>query len=338
MANYRIVPTIKCGAERESQSLRNAEAKGKAGNGSMRTKSAYRSTKEANMKSRFVIASAALCALLVTSGTLRTDAAELSAHDAYVQALNVMSQLQQPPYVTYTLQGASRGLEAELSETCRPCLSPGKSSSHWSVWHRTNDYASLVQNDLDSKQYLSYNAQFDPTWYGAYHALHTGMIHRINEYRVSSRGTPAPLQPTPAPQATDLRTIAAVSAFGPAIYNVEDRGSAPCPDGRAGRALHLWSRDRDPHHQLSDVVIELATMRFCVVRLALNAPGALGGNGMWEVHFRQIGKYWMVTDGAVEGTMRVLGFSAFHGYWDYRLSGMQFPAALPDSLFAKPKP
>jgi pimeloyl-ACP methyl ester carboxylesterase len=247
-----------------------------------------------------------------------------------------MSELDQPAYVTFTLQSTSNGLKGGVAPNCRIWVEFGSDKDRWTIWHRTADYVSLVEDDANSNECISHHPFFDPTWYGAYHALSTGMINQIGTYRISAVPTSPPIvQRTPAPDIS-LRTIASVTILGPAIYNLEDRGSVSCPNGDPGEAIHLWSRRDDPHHQLSDVIIDLHSNRFCMVRLGLKAPGALGGGFTVELHFNQVDHYWMITDGVIEGMSRVFGVKSGYGTWQYRLSDMRFPSSLSEDIFVKP--
>ncbi|HTV75201.1 MAG TPA: alpha/beta hydrolase [Candidatus Acidoferrales bacterium] len=258
-----------------------------------------------------------------------------SARDLYVRALRTMSQLDQPAYVTYTLQSTSNGLKGGVAARCRVWIEFGSNKDRWTIWHRTADYVSLVEDDANNTECISHHPFFDPTWYGAFHALSTGMINQIGTYRVSTVPTSPPIaQGTRAPDIS-LRTISSVAVLGPAIYNFEDRGQAACPNGDPGEAIHLWSRRDDPHHQLSDVIIDLRSTRFCMVRLGLRAPGALGGSFSLELHFNEVGRYWMVTDGVIEGMSRVFGVKSGYGSWQYRLTDMRFPSSLSDDIFVK---
>jgi hypothetical protein len=157
----------------------------------------------------------------------------------------------------------------------------------------------------------------------------------VGTYRIP----PLPKAPTPvsftavSTPDTSLRTIAVVATIGPGIYHIQDRGDAPCPNGDPGHALHLWSRSENPRHQLSDVVIDLSSMRFCLVRFSLNGPGVFGGNATWEEHFAEVGGYWIETDGVVQGTQRILGIAATHGSWYFQLTNMRFPKTIPDDTF-----
>lgn len=277
----------------------------------------------------------AFCALAPLRSSAASAAPESNARDLYVRALRAMSELDQPAYVTYTLRSTSDGLKGTINASCAAWLTPGNNNKRWTIWHRTADYTSLVEDSANNAECISSHPFFDPTWYGAYHALSTGVLDQIGTYRISAVPTPQPLvHRTPAPD-TSLRTISSVSVLGPAIYNFEDRGSAACPNGDPGEAVHLWSRERDPHHQLSDVIIDLHSARFCMVRLGLNAPGPLGGSCALEQHFNEVARYWMVTDGSIECTIRMLGMKTGHGRWQYRLTDMQFPSSLSDDIFRK---
>jgi len=282
-----------------------------------------------------VFAAVTFCAFapLISEGASPTP--ESSARDLYVRALRAMSELDQPAYVTYTLQSTSNGLKGGVAARCRVWIEFGSNKDRWTIWHRTADYVSLVEDDTNDAECISHHPFFDPTWYGAFHALSTGMINQIGTYRVSTVPTSPPIaQSTPAPDIS-LRTISSVAVLGPAIYNFEDRGSVACPNGDPGEAIHLWSRRDDPHHQLSDVIIDLRSIRFCMVRLGLKAPGALGGSFTLELHFNQVDRYWMVTDGVIEGMSRVFGVKSGYGTWQYRLTDMRFPSSLSDVMFVK---
>jgi hypothetical protein len=100
-----------------------------------------------------------------------------------------------------------------------------------------------------------------------------------------------------------------------------------------GHALHLWSHSGNPYQQLSDVIIDLSFMRFCMVRFLLRAPGMFGGAVTLEEHFGEVGAYWIETDGVVEGTTRYFGIDAGRKRWYFRLTNMQFPQTIRDVTF-----
>ena len=246
------------------------------------------------------------------------------AHELYVTAIRAMSDLPQPSYVTYRLVGENEGMQVGLTVLDGNLwlgMSNGAADSDWSVQHRTFDYKSIVTDASTGKAYSTARSFFDPTWYGTERALRLGMLnsqdpatpHRTEE------------DPTPPPGPT-LRTIAVTSVMSPSIYNVEDRGPATCANGDAGRALHLWSRAHDVMHQLSDVTIDLLSMRFCMMRYSV--ADTFGYHGIVEQHFANVDGYWMQTDGLLDGTLRFMGFATHHGIWRYRLTDMRFPGHL----------
>jgi hypothetical protein len=267
----------------------------------------------------------------VVFGTPRAVAAvePASGHEVYVKALAAMNALPQPPYVTYRLESSSEGLQVDLAASGGQVwlnVRRGTAPDRWSLRHRTYDYESEIVNASDGRRFLSQRSFFDPTWYGAYRALREGMLE--SQDPAAPHDPPAEATPTPGPV---LKSIGMVSVMGPAIYDVEDRGSAPCPNGDAGRALHLTRRDKDPHHQLSDVIVDVKSMHFCMMRFA--TPSGFGFHGNVEVHYADIGGYWMQTDGLLDGTIRAFGVSMHHGTWRYHLVDMQFPSALPPDVF-----
>ena len=250
--------------------------------------------------------------------------APVDAHELYASAIRAMSDLPQPSYVTYRMVGENDGMQVGLTVIDGNLwlnIGSGPDLSSWSVQHRTFDYKSIVADDDTGKEYTTVRSFFDPTWYGTERALRLGMLN--------SQDAAAPHRaqedPTPPPGAT-LRTIAVTSVMGPSIYNVEDRGPAMCANGNAGRALHLWSRQHNVMHQLSDVTIDLSSMRFCMMRYSI--ADTFGYHGIVEQHFANVNGYWMQTDGLLDGTLRFMGFAVHHGMWRYRLADMRFPQTL----------
>jgi len=269
--------------------------------------------------------------MMIIAGLLALEVAALpspapvDALALYGAAIRAMTDLPQPSYVTYRMVGENDGMQVGLTVIDGNLwlnIGNGPDQSSWSVQHRTFDYKSIVADDDSGKEYTTVRSFFDPTWYGTERALRLGMLNSQD---------PAPPHhaqedPTPPPGPT-LRTIAVTSVMSPSIYNVEDRGPATCANGAAGRALHLWSKARNVMHQLSDVTIDLSSMRFCMMRYSI--ADTFGYHGIVEQHFAKVGGFWMQTDGLLDGTVRFMGFAIHHGIWRYRLADMQFPPTLP---------
>jgi len=246
----------------------------------------------------------------------------------YERAVHTMDAVPQPPYVTYRMEGAGEGFQIGLtvrSAAVWLLIATGSDPSSWTLRHRTYDYKSEIIDRADNKRYLTARSFFDPTWYGAYRALREGMLNAQD---------PAPPRASPddpAPAPTALKTIGGIAVMGPALYRIADRGDAACPDGSAGRALHLTSRSRDPLRQLTDVIVDVQSMRFCMMRYGI--AGAFGFHGIVEQHYADVGGYWMQTDGLLDGTLRAFGIATHHGIWRYRLLDMAFPSDLPGNAF-----
>ena len=254
-----------------------------------------------------------------------------------------MRDLPQPQYLTYTMEGQGSGLSIRL--IVRDHLvwlemssggrygAPGADydappAARWTMQHRTNDYATEILDDFDGRRYVSSRAFFDPTWYGAFRALRDGMLfYQPPEAPVSSYATPTP---GPSP---DLRTIAIVTVIGSNIYTAQDAGPAVCFNGDDGHAIHLVPRDRNRHHQLSDVVVDTRNMRFCSIRFDAS-DGSF--NGTVEQHYADVGGYWLQTDGIITSHFRTLGISFGRGYWTYRVNYAAFPRSIADNTFLTP--
>ncbi len=279
-------------------------------------------------------------ALLALCTALALDSACLAASDVaaptlYARALHVMDALPQPDFVAYTLESDSEGLQLDMWQDGRGQVwlrgRGGSVPQRWALRHRTFDYASEIVIAPDGRRFVSQRSFFDPTWYGAIRALRMGMF---NSQDLSAPRT-SPEERRAAGE-TKLRAIGAVSVMGPAIYRVEDRGDATCPHGEPGRALHLTSRDRDPMHQLTDVVIGTESSRFCVMRFAAYGAGGIIRTGFYEQHYADVGGYWLQTDGVLDGTWQTALLSGkHHGTWRYRLIDMTFPATLAPDIFTK---
>ncbi|HEV7180813.1 MAG TPA: hypothetical protein VGN11_13150 [Candidatus Baltobacteraceae bacterium] len=113
-----------------------------------------------------------------------------SAREFYSAALKAMSDLPQPPYVTYRLESESDGLQVTLTDIRRLVLlyiEAGSTPSGWIMRHRTDDYASEIVNTLDNRRYVSQRSFFDPTWYGSYRALRDGMLGYLHRIRSRKR-------------------------------------------------------------------------------------------------------------------------------------------------------
>jgi hypothetical protein len=274
--------------------------------------------------------------MLCTVAPLRAqDASQQTVSALYSSAVDSMRTLRQPEYLTYTMEGEGEGLGIALTVvhhlvwlemTTYSSAQPTEPVT-WMLRHRTDDYASEITEE-SGRRLVSTRPLFDPTWYGAFRALRDGMLdYQKPEPAISSYATPTPGPPT------DLRTIAVVDVIGSNIYSIVDKGESACANGDPGRALHLIPRDRDPRHQLADVVIDLRNMHFCTMRFNVS-DGAWRGSV--EQHYSDIEGYWLQTDGTIESSLRTLGILLFHGVWRYRLESMTFPPLIPAETFLRP--
>jgi hypothetical protein len=274
-------------------------------------------------------------ALLVTSGLIASGRPALAdpsyAESLYVSAVSATSSRAQPSFESFNLHSRSDGLAIRLTVRNHFVwlgIHSGNEPNSWQIRHRTDDYASEII-DADGQRYVTGRSFFDPTWYGTYRALRDGMLNYQDvEKPVSARETPAPAT------ASSMRQIAAVTVMGPTIYRLIDRGAQACPNGSPGRALHTEARDRAPQHQLSDVVINLQTKEFCMLRFGVR--DAFGFHGLVEQHFADVGGYWTLTDGLIDGTLRAFGISMHHGVWYYTLDDIRYPRAIPQQAFIVP--
>lgn len=233
-------------------------------------------------------------ALGLSAMPLPASAQELSAPEQYVRALAAMQALPQPPYVTFESNFSAPDMRINLAPydgygTLYLSIGAGASSAMWRTDYRPAERRIVLETGNGTKL-LALSPIFNPTWQGAYDWVRYGL-----------QGAPArrPTEAVPQPPGTaQLKTIAIVSALSPGAYYVEDAGAQACPGGEPGRHLHLKPRFDPANHPLSDVVVDSKSERFCSMRFTLQSSGLVYAmNGWMELHFGQVGAYWLVTGG-----------------------------------------
>jgi D-alanyl-D-alanine carboxypeptidase len=252
----------------------------------------------------------------------------------YTRALRVMNGLRQPKYVAYRFESSSDGLHFYLWEDKNGLVwlrgEDGSTADAWMFRHRTFDYMSEIVHVSDGRRFVSARAVFDPTWYGAVRAMRLGM------FLPGKQPLAAPRERTENDPDPALKPIGSVAAMGPAVYNIEDRGARSCPNGKPGHAVHLNSREHDYLHQLSDVVIENSSERFCVVTFLAEGAGSVVRAGSFEQHYADVNGYWLQTDGFIDGVWQSSLLSRKrHGVFHYRLVDISFPDTLPSEIFSR---
>ncbi len=279
------------------------------------------------------IASALLGSMMLAAMQFaRADAPTPSpAESLYLAAVKATSSRPQPAFESAVLHSTDEGMPVSLvvrNHLVWLGIGSGNGPNTWQLRHRTDDYATEIIDENENR-YVTERSFFDPTWYGTYRALRDGMLNYQDvEQPVSARATPAPQE------ASSLRQIAAIHVMGPTIYALEDRGAQPCPNAAPGHALHLVARDRAPEHQLSDVIINVQTQEFCMLRYGVR--DAFGFHGIVEQHFADVGGHWTLTDGLIDGTLRFFGISTHHGIWRFKLDEIGYPRSIPAGVFVVP--
>jgi hypothetical protein len=290
------------------------------------------------MQIRFAIAGALLALFCAVTPTTAQETRPPTIQAFYDAAVDSMRALPQPQYLTYTIEGQGKGLDLALRVVDHlvwiefRMSSPPETSDPiiWTLQHRTNDYASEITEE-DGRRLVSTRAFFDPTWYGAFRALREGMLDfQRDDAPLSAYATPTPGAPS------NLHTIAVVKVINSNIYSIVDKGASVCTNGDPGRAIHLIPRDRDPRHQLADVVVDLRNMHFCTVRFNVTNLTSGDWRGSVEQHYSDVGGYWLQTDGMIETSARMVGILLYHGVWRYRLNDMMFPNSIPAQAFLRP--
>lgn len=267
--------------------------------------------------------------------------ADDSAVTLYENATKEMAEQPEPTYVAYRLDGSSdEGMEVYLVREDNSLVwiheKLGSSPSTWYVLHRESDFANAIL-DEGRAEYQSSRSFFDPTWYGAYHALRDGMFFYARPKSIGEQPTQAVIPTPPTPIPSSLRVIATVAAMGAGVYIIRDAGSTNCENGDPGRAVTLTARSSPDEHQLTYAVIDLKLTKFCTLRFTQpdhhRASGTVYGLAL-EQHYANVGGYWVQTDGVLYWTVPELPFGHITRDWHYRLSGTTFPREIPDDAFA----
>ena len=243
-----------------------------------------------------------------------------------------MNDLPVPPYVTYRLESTADG--ANLHIRTEPCtttnLDFGNTPVRWTIRASTSDHLAEIVGADGTRNIFG----MDPTWAATYRQLRSGALR---EYR--DRCIPPPLH-APEAVAVDakpdpaIRVIGTIQAIGPGIYRAEDRGPVACDNGDPGRALHVTSRTNNRSQQLTDVIVDERSLRFCMVRFGARFGEGVAVDGTYEQYFADVKGYVVQTGGSVEMTQRIAGISSKHGIWRYRFLDFAFPRFLPLTTFA----
>lgn len=259
-----------------------------------------------------------------------------SATQYYESALSAMNSMPEPAYVRYTIDIVGNGVGVGLdvrndgSAGILLALAAGQHQKHWQADYRNADQAVRLSWGDHGHAY-SHSPLFDPTWTGMHSWLKYGVQGAPAQSGPSGPSAPPTAAPSSVPSITEIAYVTAVSA---GAYNVSDAGSDKCSNGDSGYKAHLSPRSDPSAHPLTDVVIDTQTRRFCSMRFALRGgSGALNTTGFVELHFGQVGNYWLVTDGLSDIEARVFGLGFRHASITFTHANLVMPASLPEAVF-----
>jgi hypothetical protein len=87
-------------------------------------------------------------------------------------------------------------------------------------------------------------------------------------------------------------------------------------------------------HPLRRVVIDDTDRRFCMMRFALSGvDGPADYRGYVDLHFAQVGAYYLITDGFVDLRIDQDGSALDWARFPFVYNDITFPNNLPDALF-----
>jgi len=253
--------------------------------------------------------------LCLAAPATAADENRVSPEAAYVAAVAAMRALDIPPYVTFhsawTITGAGFTIEHDDKRVVL-AIGMGRAFHESQNYDLTFTSADATITVTTPTEHLAGTGShlLDPTWIGAYDILRYG-LHGETPVAVAATPAPAPepsSEPSGAP--TEAPVIASVVAIAPAFYAVSDGGTGACPNGDPGRVLSLRAF-RDPQaHPLTEVTIDANNDRFCSMRFNLKEAGLASVTGDYEIHFAQVGTYWLVSGGFADVSARVMGIAA----------------------------
>ncbi|GAC1408270.1 MAG: hypothetical protein NVSMB64_16290 [Candidatus Velthaea sp.] len=263
---------------------------------------------------------AAILALssLAPQGAVAADVVPKSVSVYYNEVLATMNALPAPQTMLFRTSMTASGIGIRLSEEdgeARLLVGLGSGFKHDAFWDtRFESPDSTTVTLSDHHDVGASSPLFNPTWNGAYDWLRYGLRGK------SSDAADAVRSPVPVSSGSDINagdatapaTIGIVHAIGTAFYHVEDAGDAACASGSAARHLHLTAWNDARTHPVTDVYVDSASNRICMLRFNLGSASALSLTGSFELHFATVEKYWLVVDGEAQLLYRTFGIGAKH--------------------------
>ncbi|MBV8491601.1 MAG: hypothetical protein JO199_13825 [Candidatus Eremiobacteraeota bacterium] len=259
----------------------------------------------------------------------------------YQSAISAMQRMTQPRYMTYrtTVPAGDSSIVISRDEQGQAEMSVVEGPSgpqSWNVDYREAD-GTAAFTLADGTRALSHLAILDPTWRGAY----TWLRHGIGS-QVAPLPTPPPVQsPQPGVSAEPqppLPVVAFVTAIDPHAYDIRDGGDEACSDGRPGHRVWTHARTDPVSHPLAGAVIDRASLRFCTLIFREHTEQhVLMLDLDVELHFGQVGAYYLTTGGIVTGAVRPYkrpGWFRLGSSFVY--DNFTFPASLPGATFELP--
>jgi hypothetical protein len=283
---------------------------------------------------RYSLALLAVGVVLAFPALVCADAPTEADRQLYSESVGTMRALPEPTYAAFIARATWRGLSdiTVIDDHGRAKLliswgGRSEPSSSWNTSYRTSDNTSSIasgpQNHL-----LSHSPLFSPTWTSVYDLIRFGF-----------NGRPKPADPGPQATASSnpsLKVIGVSSAIGSSFYTITSANAAKCTGGTDGRHLRLQPRGDPSIYPLTDITIDLASMRFCSVRFRLkfsDADDVESTTGFAELHFGPIGEYWMATSDDADIVITSVRSEVQRATWHFTYDHVQFPDTLDDALF-----
>ena len=273
----------------------------------------------------------------------------------YQDAVTEMEAMPQPSFLTASIHIHDKGMGFQVRNVygwASPVILSigGVRSAEWNTFYRLDDNCAEIVT-AKRAPLLTHDAMFIPTWLGAFSVLMYGFPgdppgffgnlwkeHHLNPALVSAVSScvaPAPTHNAeavvPVVNGVKLATIAVVRAIAPPAYRVIDAGPARCGTS-VGRHLRLLAYDPRTH-PLTDVVVDLANNRFCMMRFNIGDPAFASLRGSYEIHFAKKGRYLVVRRSLVTLHLRVLGLSLQKTTLAFSYRDFTFPKSIPASAF-----
>lgn len=274
---------------------------------------------------------------IASDGASAAPAVTPGADDVYHKAMLATRALPVPAYVVYDLHVVENGMtilktkKADGSVQSAFDFDKRSADKHFHVSYRVSDDAALM---IDSGSGQSTIGAPVPMSIVASTAISPFKKTSVVGQKQNAAASPTPGSASASANVAE-KVIGEVSVDSSRFYRVTSAGVSD-DDGRTAYHLRLQARMSPAEHPLTDLYVDAQSYRIVRAVAAYAASVVINGyKATVSIDFNASGRYWVVTDGKVEGSAHVL-FEHTSGSYEFEVENPTFPEHLPDADFAAP--